>query len=232
MDTNSFDRSVADLASSLGDPTRRGIYVTVREAPGPMTANQVADLFDIHPNVARHHLDRLAGDGYLQITRQRRSGKTGPGAGRPAKCYEATSKEIAIQFPPRRHDLLAELLIRVVERIAPEEGPAVAEAVGREYGRKLAGEIGIPEEEGFEAAVTSVAQAMMGVGFLMTSDPDSGRLLTSHCPFGQTAADHPEVVCKIDQGIINGMLEAVHRTPDRLVVTPHQDPEDACITDL
>lgn len=232
MDTTAFERDLGDLTASLGDATRRGIYVMVRESPEPMTATQIAEHFGIHPNVARHHLDRLAGDGYLQITRRRRSGRSGPGAGRPAKCYEATSKEIAVQFPPRRHELLSELLVRIVERLAPEDGPRIAEEIGREYGRTLAAEIGIPEEEGFEDAVQAVARAMTGVGFEMSADLDQRQLLTRYCPFGSTAANHPEVVCKLDQGIVKGLMDAVHQPDDRLVVTPHVDPDDACVTDV
>ncbi len=232
MDTQQFDRSLGDLAASLGDPTRRGIYVSVRESAEPVTANQVAELFSIHPNVARHHLDRLAADGYLQGTRGRRSGTAGPGAGRPAKYYEATAKEIAIQYPPRRHEMLAELLVRVVERLAPEDGPQVAEEIGREYGRALADQIGLPEEKGFDSAVGAVARAMTGVGFEMQAEPADRRLLTSHCPFGKTAADHPELVCKLDQGIVRGLMEAVHPGEVPIVVTPHDHPAQSCVTQL
>ena len=232
MDTQQFDRTIGDVAASLGDPTRRGIYVSVRESAEPATATEIAELFGIHPNVARHHLDRLAADGYLRVTRQRRSGRTGPGAGRPAKCYEATAKEIAIQYPPRRHELLADLLVRVVERVAPAEGPQVAEEIGLEYGRELASQIGLPDEAGFDAAVTAVARTMTGVGFEIEAQPGHRRLLTSHCPFGQTATEHPELVCKLDQGIVRGLMEKLHPDGTPVVVTPHTGPADCCVTEL
>ena len=57
MDTETLERRISDLTSALGDPTRRAIYVAVRESPEPVTTSQVAKLFGIHPNVARHHLD-------------------------------------------------------------------------------------------------------------------------------------------------------------------------------
>ena len=85
-----------------------------------MARKSIADLFDIHSNVARHHLDRLVSDGYLQVTRKRPEGRTGPGAGRPAKHYEPTRKDVSVQFPARRYDLLTELLLRVIERVAPD----------------------------------------------------------------------------------------------------------------
>lgn len=231
MDTKTFDDQVASLAASLGDTTRRGIYITVREAAEPVTVAHVASAFDLHPNVARHHLDRLVADGFLQVTHRRRNDRRGPGAGRPAKHYEPTSKEISVQFPVRRYDLLAELLVRVVERIAPDDAGAIAEEIGREYGAELAAEIGLPDDTGFEVAVEAVARAMMGVGFDTEAEPGKRTLVTRFCPFGATAADHPEIVCKLDQGIVRGLLEAAHQ-PAEVLVTPHRTADEDCITDV
>ena len=126
MDIQLFDQQIGDLAATLGDATRRGIYISVREAAEPVTANGMAELFELHPNVARHHLDRLVDDEYLQVSHRRRTGRGGSGAGRPAKHYEPTRKEVSLQFPARRYDLLSELLVRVVERLAPDEAAAMA----------------------------------------------------------------------------------------------------------
>ena len=49
-----------------------------------MTAGEVAEHFALHPNVARHHLDKLAAGGYLEVFVAR--GGQG-GAGRPSKRY-------------------------------------------------------------------------------------------------------------------------------------------------
>ena len=230
MDTTAFDQQLADLTSSLGDPTRRGIYITIRESDRPLTASEVADLFDIHPNVARHHLDRLTGDGYLTVTTRRPSTDKGPGAGRPAKCYSASNKQIELRFPSRRSNLLFELLLRMIEEISdPLEASAAATSVGRAYGRELASELGESGEEGYEEAVTALARAMGSVGFNMNADPDSDRqLLTKGCPFGELSTTHPGVICSLDQGIISGIVEVLE--PDlRPEVIPHGHPE-ACVT--
>ena len=129
MDTKTLESRISDLTQALGDPTRRAIYIAVRESPEPLTTSKVAALFDIHPNVARHHLDRLAHDGYLQVSHRRPAG--GPGAGRPAKCYESTSKEVTVHFAPRRFEMLTEMLFKVLEELEPENVAEVAEKVGR-----------------------------------------------------------------------------------------------------
>ena len=78
-DDGRFSAAVAAVAAAFGDPTRRDIFLHVRSAPG-VTASEVASAFSLHPNVARHHLQRLVDGGYLRVE----TGRTGPGVGRPS----------------------------------------------------------------------------------------------------------------------------------------------------
>jgi len=227
MDRETLDRNISDLTSSLGDPTRRAVYIAVRESSEPMTTSKVADLFGIHPNVARHHLDRLADDGYLKVSHMRKAG--GPGAGRPAKTYESTNKEVTVHFAPRRFEMLTDMLFQVLEEVSPPDVSAVAEKVGRSYGEQLASEIGAPEDPGYDEAVQAVASAMTGLGFSVDPDVEGQRLLTSHCPFGETATNHPEVICSLDRGIVAGLFGALS-VPCNPVVIPHRDLDDDCVT--
>lgn len=229
MDTASFDERISDLTSALGDPTRRAIYITVRESTVPITTARIAELFKIHPNVARHHLDKLAADGWLIVSRHRPTGKRGPGAGRPAKAYEASGREVSIHFAPRRYELLVELLMRVLNRVAPDDLAQVAVEVGTEFGRDLAVEIGVPGEQGYAEAIRAVSVAMTGLGFTMDPDIDAQQLLTSHCPFGEAATDHPDVVCSLDRGIVAGMFDTIAPGCQPHLI-PHTDPDDECIT--
>ena len=227
--TNDLDRDLGALTATLGDATRRGIYLFVRESAEPVTAANIAEAFAIHPNVARHHLDKLADDGYLLVTRRRPSGRKGPGAGRPAKCYEATPKEIRLQYPARRLDLLTDLLLEMMVTLDPAERAAAAEEAGRRYGRGLAAEIGLPGAAAMDQAVTAVAAALTEIGF--GANADGRRLVYDHCPFGRTAIEHPEVVCSLDQGIVKGLLEALDQDahPETF---PHQQPQEACVTQV
>jgi len=80
MSDAEFSAAVEAVTSAFGDPTRRQIYLHVREHPAGATAAEVATHFDLHPNVARHHLDKLAAGGYVEVFVQRAAGA---GAGRP-----------------------------------------------------------------------------------------------------------------------------------------------------
>lgn len=230
LDSGGLDRSIADLAAALGDPTRRGIFLAVRQSADAVTSARIAELFSIHPNVARHHLDKLTEEGYLRVTHQRRNGRTGPGAGRPAKCYEATSKAVSIH-PGRRYDLLVELLVRVLDRVRPDGIAGVAEQVGREYGKELATSLGTADDPGYEAAVEALAKVMGGVGFEVSVDHNTQRMLTTHCPFGEAATGHPEVVCSLDRGMVAGIM-GVLQQDCRPVVIPHTDLDGDCITEV
>ena len=68
MSNDTFDEQIEEIAGTLGDATRRGVYVMIRESHDPVTAAQSAQAFEIHPNVARHHLDRLTAAGFIQVS--------------------------------------------------------------------------------------------------------------------------------------------------------------------
>ena len=72
-----------------------------------MTATEVATTFSLHPNVARHHLQRLVDGGYLRVETgsQRR-----PAPGRPSKRYFCVEDELTLGLMQRRDDLLMRLL--------------------------------------------------------------------------------------------------------------------------
>ena len=121
---------------AFGDPTRRKIYLFVRDQGSPhgATAAMVAAEVGVHPNVARHHLDKLASGGYLEVA----SGKLEGGrAGRPSKRYTAVDGTLS-DFPVRSDDLVLSLLGRALARLPREQAEAMAEEVGAEYGRAMA----------------------------------------------------------------------------------------------
>ena len=103
------------------------------------------------------------------------------------------------------------------------------ESVGRAYGAELAAEIGVPDEPGYDGAVQAVAKAMTGLGFSVDPDVEGQRLLTTHCPFGEAATSHPEVICSLDRGIVAGMFGALSYDCNPVII-PHTVLEDDCVT--
>jgi predicted ArsR family transcriptional regulator len=114
------DDSATRTAKVLSLPTRAAILSMLLKT-GPKTVKEIADAFDIHPNVARAHLDLMVESGFLMTETRRRD------KGRPAKVYFTWEGEIGsleeagvdVESPLRTQVRLTELQVevRVLERL-------------------------------------------------------------------------------------------------------------------
>jgi predicted ArsR family transcriptional regulator len=200
-DPGAFTAVVAELSSSFGDPTRRAIYLFVRQHDGT-TVSEVARAHAIHPNVARHHLDRLVAAGHVVTATAKH------GVGRPAKTYAAAEGALPATGASRRDELLVALLERSVELLGPERAEAMALEVGESYGRRLAAERATSgATQSVRTAMSAVAAAFTAHGFAARTEVREGTLsvVAGTCPFGDAAAHHP-VLCAVDRGLVLGML--------------------------
>lgn len=234
MTPKAFTATVAAITSAFGDPTRRAIYLHAREHPDGVTAGQVAEKFALHPNVARHHLDKLAAGGYLEAVAPR---PAGTGAGRPSKHYRVADSSPGLDLPVRTDDLVLSLLGKALAALPAEQASGLAEEVGREYGEAMARSLtGIDAHAGhrsLRSAIQSVADALTAHGFASHAEADRKRMriVTSHCPFGDVAIEHP-VICAVERGMVKGMLGALYgeTNPELLGSIPQGDP--LCITSV
>ena len=209
LDPGAFTATVSAITHAFGDPTRRAIYLFVREhsyadataASGDstgVTAAQVAETFGLHPNVAR-----LAGGG----------------AGRPSKHYTAVGEDPAREFPVRSDDLVLSLLGKALALLPSAAAEAMAEDVGQEYGRAMAAGLTGADlaagQRNLRSAMQAVADALTAHGFAAHTDQrhDQLRIVNQHCPFGNVAIEHP-VICAVDRGMVKGMLAALYGDTD------------------
>ncbi len=222
-----FASVVTAITSAFGDPTRREIYLFAHENPIGVTASEVAERFDLHANVARHHLDKLSAGGYLEISTERPAG----GAGRPSKRYRACSDEVTLNVPVRQDDVLVKLLGRALGELGPERASALAEEVGVEYGQAMAGAMGEQSTRSFRAALHSVADALSAHGFAAHAEKEGNslRLVTEHCPFGDAAVEHP-VICAVDRGMVKGMLGTLYRETSVDLTSAAVGGDGLCVT--
>lgn len=216
MSSGSFTATVTAITSAFGDPTRRAVYLYVREnsagqqASG-VTASQVAEKFDLHPNVARHHLDKLAAGGYVEASVEK---PHGGGAGRPSKHYRSIGPS-PLESQVRSDDLVLSLLGKALEYLPRDKAEAMAEEVGAQYGRALAsGLVGddlATGQRSLRTAIQAVADALTAHGFAAHADQRNNqlRIVNNHCPFGDVAIEHP-VICAVDRGMVKGMLGALY----------------------
>lgn len=197
-----FAAAVTAVTQAFGDPTRREIYLYVRSNPGA-TASEVAAHFSLHPNVARHHLDRLVSGAYVEVTMER-----GAGAGRPSKRFRAVGHDATLDLLTRRDDLLVLLLQEAMHLLGPEVAEAMAERVGEEYGRTLAGQMSPGDSQrSLRTAMHAIADTLTAHGFAARAEDQdtTTTVVAEHCPFGEAAAQYP-VLCAVDRGMVNGLL--------------------------
>jgi predicted ArsR family transcriptional regulator len=236
LTADEFSAAVTAITSAFGDPTRRQIYLFAREREDEgVTASEVAQRFELHANVARHHLDKLAAGAYLEA----RTGKGSGSAGRPSKRFVATGTALAPELPVRRDDLVLSLLGRALELLPREAAEAMAEEVGVEYGRAMAASVS-PEggaQRSFRSALHAVADALTAHGFAAHAEglgagvdgvDDDTRIVTDHCPFGGSLTS--PVICAVDRGMVKGMLAALYGDTSPATFRSRAQGDDTCVT--
>jgi predicted ArsR family transcriptional regulator len=195
------DAQVAAVAA-LAEPTRRRLYEHVARSPQPVSRDDVAGATGVPRPTTAFHLDRLVADGLLDVHYERRSGRTGPGAGRPAKLYRRADSAVSVSLPERHYDLAGDLLAAaVVEAERSGEPPAaVLERQALRRGRELAAAdagggrdaaLRVLEEQGFEPRV------------------EGGEIALVNCPFHVLAQQHTDLVCGMNLRLLEGVLDAL-----------------------
>jgi predicted ArsR family transcriptional regulator len=181
-----------DRLSVLADPVRRAAYRVVAAASAPVGRDDVAGELGIGRTLAAHHLDRLVDAGLLVVSYARRSGRTGPGAGRPAKLYSRAPGEHAASVPPRAYGAAAELLAEALDRSGADDA---LYAVARERGRAAGSSAG---------GGTDLTAALARQGY--EPEVDGAVIRLRNCPFHRLAEQFPPLVCGMNLALLDGLL--------------------------
>jgi predicted ArsR family transcriptional regulator len=210
------ERDVAAV-SLLDEPTRLRLYQAVVDH-GLISRDAAARAVDISRDLAAFHLDRMVEGGLLKVSYRRLSGRTGPGAGRPAKLYTRADAEISVSLPARRYDLLAETLAQGLDALATSVGEKeVTAAVGepaRQHGRTA----GTAIKAAAGPRATRKRRAERLVELLETSGFEpavaaNGKTITlGNCPYRGVAESHRDLTCGMNLAWAEGVLEAAGQT--------------------
>jgi predicted ArsR family transcriptional regulator len=198
----------AERYAVLDEPQRRAIYLFVRGAHRPVTRDEVASACAVSRSLGAFHLERLLDAGLLVADYARPPGRGGPGAGRPAKRYVASSTEIALHIPARRYELAGSLLARAIVETRPSESPHdAAIRVATEEGRRVGGEYartGASRDTDTDQAIAVLAD----VGFEPLVD-DTERVVLANCPFHALAETATDLVCGMNEGFVRGIVDGL-----------------------
>ncbi|MFI2350750.1 helix-turn-helix transcriptional regulator [Streptomyces sp. NPDC019443] len=191
------DADVSAVAA-LDEPTRRRLYDHVVRQPGPVSRDEAAAALGLARQTAAFHLDRLADESLLDVVYERRSGRSGPGAGRPAKLYRRSAKQVYVSLPDRRYELAGRLLAQAVEESEATGEPARtvlhrrAQDLGNDLGKQdCAGVLDLLERYGFEPRLEGDA------------------IVLANCPFHTLAREHTETVCGMNLRLLRGVLQGL-----------------------
>ena len=212
--------------STLSDPVRARLYDFVAGSREPVGRDEAAAAVGIGRAIAVYHLDKLVESGLLTASYRRPPGRSGPGAGRPAKRYARSGREFTVTVPPREYELAAHLLAQAV---AADQGGASRAAL-----RDAARRFGEGAGAGHRAAADQVgggdaaglAAALRAHGFEPRPGAD-GTVVLRNCPFHQLAARHRDIVCGMNLALIEGLVAGLRADGMRPELDPR--PGQCCV---
>ena len=173
---------------SLADPTRWALFEFVAGSEGAVGRDEAAAAVGVARQTAAYHLDRLAADGLVEVEFLRRSGRTGPGAGRPAKLYRRADRDVEMTIPPRRYLLAARVLLEAIASGGAAEVASVAHRIGVAMGRG------------------GLTAALEQAGYVPDRSTDD-EIKFRNCPFHALVEEDRETTCGMNLELVTGMIE-------------------------
>ncbi|KUN27744.1 transcriptional regulator [Streptomyces corchorusii] len=205
-----------DSIAVLQDPVRRRLYDYVVAQGREVGRNEAAEAAGVARTLAAHHLDKLTEAGLLECGSRRLTGRSGPGAGRPAKVYTRARVERSVSLPARDYRTAADLLAEAAEQAGLDAGLCAAARRRGEALRGSAAPCGGLEEameilaaRGYEPYVEG-AESTEGVQSAEATGATTGTtarvVRMRNCPFHAVAERFPPLVCGMNLALLEGLI--------------------------
>jgi predicted ArsR family transcriptional regulator len=184
------------VLKALGDNTRYAIYLELARSASPRSTADIAGTLGLHPNTVRPHLERMREVGLLDVVVDGRGS-----VGRPQHRYSLAGDAPSLGLEPAAFPLLARLLAGVAASagVSPDDTAAASREAGRALAGRTAG----------RSCVEALSRALDELGFdpaLATKD-GLATIAFTHCPYRELAEAHPEIVCNLHRGLVEGFVE-------------------------
>ncbi|WP_026401676.1 helix-turn-helix transcriptional regulator [Actinomadura rifamycini] len=226
-----------DAIALLQDPVRRRLYEFVAARGREVGRNEAAEALGLGRTLAAFHLDKLVDGGLLEAGSRRLTGRSGPGAGRPAKVYRRSAVERGVSVPARDYGTAASLLAEAAEaagldgelqEAARRRGRALAAAEGP--CGDLAGLERVLARRGYEPVRVAPGGEDSGrgdggesaepAGGCGAAGGGAGVVRMRNCPFGAVAEAFPPLVCGMNVALLEGMAEGSRGVRVRMDARP------------
>jgi predicted ArsR family transcriptional regulator len=215
--------------ASLDEPKRRQLYEFVVASHGPVGRDESAAATGMSRELVAFHLDRLVEAGLLETEYKRLGGRRGPGAGRPAKLYRRSDRDLAVSFPSRDYERAAHLLAGALEQLDRDPGTPssvvavaeVARARGATEGAEARRSAGPrPSRRRLRAALIDL---LGRAGYAPDVAPDTGRIDLRSCPYDALAASHRDLTCGMNVAWAEGVLDGLGHSGLAAKLAPADD---------
>lgn len=218
------------LVEALSEPQRRAVYDAVCDHSEAQTREEVADAVGISRSLAAFHLDKLVGAGLLEPDAQLPAARKRHKIGRPAKRYRRSAVQLDLTLPPRRYELAGRILASALAATeAGEPAEQAARRVAHEQGRQLATRARTVEAGPVTAQPLATARhSLQQLGYAPTQN--AHRLTLANCPFHAIVQAAPEITCRLNLALIEGLLEGLDLDADTTATL--QPRADACCVTL
>ena len=204
---------------SLGDPTRRALYEYVSRQAQPAGRDEAAAAAGISRTLAAYHLDRMVEDGLLEVSFARRTGRSGPGAGRPAKLYRRAARQFNISLPPRDYELAARIFAAAVESEPSGQAWSALRESAESFGCDVAAEVERRMAGRREPERTGVLEEVLGERGYEPFHDEDGVIRLRNCPFDRLAEAHRQTVCGMNLALL-GQAAASPKGTRKAVLDP------------
>ncbi|MDD9371429.1 MAG: hypothetical protein PV358_15015, partial [Acidimicrobiales bacterium] len=162
---------------------------------------------DLHPNTVRPHLERMRDVGLLAIETEARGS-----VGRPQHRYSLAPDAPSLGLEPATFPVLARMLLRVAAAGGLSRDHVVD--AGREQGEADAIALALALDISTADAGTCVeglVARLDALGFdpAVAAEEEQATVAFAHCPFRELAEAHPEIVCALHQGLVEGIVDTL-----------------------
>lgn len=203
-------RSVTAIGA-LAEPIRRTLYDYVVERHQLVSREEVSEATSVPLSKVKFHLDRLVQEGLLEVEFRRLSGRTGPGAGRPAKLYRRAAEDFHASLPQRQYDVMGNILAAAVvdARGGGDLDAAIesaAYAKGSADAQRVCGAGACGSAVHADGDLAGASEVLAQLGYEPETEGQEVRL--HNCPFDALANDHRELVCGTNTHYVQGVLDS------------------------
>jgi predicted ArsR family transcriptional regulator len=190
-----------EAVALLDEPVRRRLYEWVVAQHRQVGREEAARTLAISRPLAAFHLDRLTEAGLLDASYKRLTGRTGPGAGRPARVYQRAKRAIAINLPPRHYELAADLFATALQSLGGGTPPEALVDAAREAGARIADQDNGPQR-------SNLMSVLEHAGYEPSAD-GTGAIRLRNCPFDALVDEHRPLVCATNLAFAQGIVDGV-----------------------